>query len=151
MLFRSYRGYEIDKDRLEKATIAAEETVGRAGAAFDRLMVDVDVLLSRRKKVTKSRGLEYVETFGPPGINSPIQLQRYFGVDSVDKKFLERAVKWDNEYGLAATLRQKWVAADKLLSTYFYPNRGKDRITGLFNITPSEEGKGGTGTGRLSS
>src|SRR3990167_6244607 len=147
----SYRGYEIDQERLEKATLAAEETVGRAGAAFDRLMVDVEVLLSRRKKVTKSRGLEYVEKFGSPGINSPIQLQRYFGVDSTNKETMNEIAQRDGDQALAAALIGQWRKSDKLLDTYFYPNRGKEKLTGLFNITPSETGEGGTGTGRLSS
>jgi len=146
----SYRGYEIDADRLERAITASEEVVARTAASFQRLVGESEILLSRRKRVRKS-GTDYVEKYGRPGINSPLQLQRYFGVRSVDKKFLEEAEKGEGEYALAAFLRHQWVTADKLLTTYFYPNRGKDKLAGLFNITPSEEGEGSTQTGRLSS
>ena len=147
----SYRGYEIDQDRLEQAIQKSEGVVLRTAASFDRLVAGSSVLHSRRKKTTKKAGVEYIEAYGPPGITSPLQLQRYFGAKSVDKKFLEETEKGEGEQALAAFLRHQWVTADKLLTTYFYPNRGKSKLTGLFNITPSEEGEGSTQTGRLSS
>ena len=148
----SYRGYEIDQDRLEQAIISAEATVDRAERSFTSVVKDASVLLSKRKKTTKAKGTEYIETFGPPGINSPIQLQRYFDVDSTSKEALiELSHGRDEDHALAAALIGQWRKSDKLLDTYFYPNRGKEKLTGLFNITPSEAGEGGTGTGRLSS
>lgn len=164
----SYRGYEIDPERLEKAIEKAEASCSRAETAFSTLVADTSVLLSRRK-VTRKRWPEdtiglygddvvvgdgptrYRESYGSPGINSPIQLQRYFDVPSVDKIFLQLLAAKEGPKALAAFLRQQWVAADKLLDTYFYPNRGKDQLTGLFNITPTEDMEGGAGTGRLSS
>src|SRR3990167_9698123 len=104
----------------------------------------VAVLLSRRKKTTKKKGTEYIETFGPPTINSPIQLQRYFEVDSTSKETLNEIAQGDGDQALAAALIGQWRKSDKLLDTYFYPNRGKEKLTGLFNITPSETGEGGT-------
>ncbi|KKL96735.1 hypothetical protein LCGC14_1841480, partial [marine sediment metagenome] len=53
--------------------------------------------------------------------------------------------------GILADLTLRWRKATKALTTYFYPLRGQDRKTGLFNITPNEDMEGGTGTGRLSS
>ena len=147
----SYRGYEIDQERLEQATLAAEATCGRTRKAFERLVGEVSILCSRRKKTTKKQGTEYIEIFGPPSINSPIQLQRYFGIDSTSKETLDEIAKGDDDQALAAALIGQWRKSDKLLDTYFYPNRRKEKLTGLFNITPSESGEGGTGTGRLSS
>src|SRR3972149_10456557 len=81
----SYRGNEIDQKRLEDAIQNAEGIRRRTEDNFQRLAADrAPILLSRRKKITKGRGLENVEKLGPPGINSPLQLQRYFGVSSVD-------------------------------------------------------------------
>jgi hypothetical protein len=155
----SYRGYEIDHYRLAAATARAEGVVTRAEASWAKLVGAESVLLSRRK-VTRKRwptdtaGLygddivvgegptRYRESYGTPGINSPIQLQRYFGVDSVNKDFLRDMAREEGPRSLAAFLRQQWVAADKLLDTYFYPAQGREKLTGLFNITPSEDMEG---------
>jgi len=62
------------------------------------------------------------------------------------------ALAWrGGDQGILADLVLRWRKASKALTTYFYSLQGKDRLTGLFNITPNEDMEGGTGTGRLSS
>jgi DNA polymerase-1 len=113
----------------------------------------VEVLQSRRKKTTKARGVEYVEKHGPPSIGSPTQVSRllFDGDLNADKEALQRLALAGGDQGILADLILGWRKAAKALTTYFYPLQGKDKLTGLFNITPDEDMEGGTGTGRLSS
>ena len=142
----SYRGYEIDQDRLEQAIWKAAWTCNLQRGLFNRLIEGEEVLISRRKKTTKARGVEYVEKHGPPDIGSPIQLARMFGLPNADVNTLKAMVG-----DLRADSILTWRGAAKLFTTYYMPHRGQDRMSGLFNITPPEEGEGGTTTGRLSS
>ena len=155
----SYRGYEVDQDRLEQAIIEAEVTRARMEAAFGRMTAGVEVLHSRRKRVRKS-GTDYVEKHGLPSIGSTMHLRQLFSrtlpvpldeIDSTDRETLELYASWGGEAGILADLILRWRKASKALTTYFYPLQGEDRLTGLFNITPNEDMEGGTGTGRLSS
>ena len=142
----SYRGYEIDQDRLEQAIWEAARTCNLQRGLFNRLVEGEEVLISRRKKTTKARGVEYVEKHGPPDIGSPIQLARMFGLSNADVGSM-KAMAGD----LRADSILTWRGAAKLFTTYYMPHRGRDRMSGLFNITPPEEGEGGATTGRLSS
>jgi len=147
----SYRGYEADQERLEQAILDAESVCTQVKGAFHRMTEGVEVLQSRRKKTTKARGVEYVEKHGPPSIGSPTQLGRLLGLSDTEKDTLLTLVAGGGDQGIFADLILRWRKADKALDTYFYPIRGLDRLTGLFNITPNEDMEGGTGTGRLSS
>ena len=80
----SYRGYEIDQDRLEQSIWSTAKTCNLQRGLFNRLVKGEEVLISRRKKTTKARGVEYVEKHGPPDIGSPIQLARMFGLSNAD-------------------------------------------------------------------
>lgn len=152
----SYRGYEADQERLEDAIATAEATRDRMERAFGRMTEGVEVLQSRRKRTRKS-GVDYVEKHGPPDIGSPTQLTRLFSnlltgpPDNTDKEVLWGLARRGGDGGILADLILRWRGAAKALTTYFYPLQGKDRLTGLFNITPNEDMEGGTGTGRLSS
>ncbi len=147
----SYRGYEVDQDMLAQAIITAERTVAGVDAAFKRMTEGEEVLISRRKRIRKS-GTDYVEKHGPPSIGSPLQLARLLDIpDTDEKRTLEPLAASGGNPGILADLILHWRGAAKALTTYFYPLRGQDRKTGLFNITPNEDMEGGTGTGRLSS
>ena len=152
----SYRGYEVDQARLELAIGEAEQTLTKVEWAFQRMTSDVEVLHSRRKRTRKS-GVDYVEKHGPASIASPAQVGYILSgafdttIDSTSKEELQLCASWGGEGGILADLVLRWRKASKALNTYFYPLRGKDRLTGLFNITPNEDMEGGTGTGRLSS
>lgn len=147
----SYRGYEVDQGRLDAAILEAEVTLTRMEHAFGRMTEGTEVLQSRRKKTTKARGTEYVEKHGPPSIGSPAQLGRLLNIPDTEKETLQALAASGGNPGILADLVLRWRKADKGLTTYFYPLRGQDRKTGLFNITPNEDMEGGTGTGRLSS
>jgi hypothetical protein len=136
----SYRGYEVDQGRLRGAILIAETTLSHMEAAFARMTEGTEVLISRRKKTTKKRGVEYVERHGPPDIGSPIQLARLLDTPDTNKETLVALSAGGGDRGIS-----------KALTTYFYPLQGEDKLTGLFNITPDEDMEGGTGTGRLSS
>ncbi len=146
----SYRGYEVDQERLEDAVAVAEATRERMEAAFKRMTEGREVLQSRRKRVRKS-GTDYVEKHGPPDIGSPTQLARLLDVPDTNKETLQMLAAGGGDQGILADITLRRRKADKGLTTYFYPLQGKDRLTGLFNITPNEDMEGGTGTGRLSS
>lgn len=146
----SYRGYTVDQDRLEQAIEKAEFASAKLAAAFNGMTIGTEVLQSRRKRTRKS-GVDYVEKHGPPSIGAPAQIARLLGTPDADKDTLVALAAQGGERGILADLVTRWRKADKVLSTYFYPLRGEEKHTGLFNITPSEEMEGGTGTGRLSS
>ncbi len=147
----SYRGYEVDQERLGDAIIEAEATRDRMEAAFGRMTEGVEVLQSRRKKTTKARGTEYVEKHGSPSIGSTMHLGQLLEVPDTNKETLQILAADGGNPGILADLVLRWRKASKALTTYFYPLRGRDKLTGLFNITPNEDMEGGTGTGRLSS
>ena len=147
----SYRGYEVDQTRLQLAAIEAELTLTKVEWAFQRMTEGTEVLLSRRKKTTKARGVEYVEKHGPPSIGSPAQVGQLLGSSDANKETLVALAMGGGDQGILADLILRWRKASKALTTYFYPLQGKDKLTGLFNITPNEDMEGGTGTGRLSS
>lgn len=149
----SYRGYEVDQDRLGDAIAVAEATRERMEVAFKRMTEGTEVLHSRRKKTTKARGVEYIERCGPPSIGSPAQLDQLLGLEGggTSKEVLQTVSSWGGDRGILADLTLRWRKASKALTTYFYPLQGQDKLTGLFNITPNEDMEGGTGTGRLSS
>ena len=147
----SYRGYEVDQDRLADAVATAEATRDRMERAFKRTTEGEEVLLSRRKKTTKARGVEYVEKHGPPSIGSPAQVGQLLSTFDTNKSTLEMIASLGGSQGILSDLILRWRKASKALTTYFYPLQGRDRHTGLFNITPNEDMEGGTGTGRLSS
>ncbi|KKN47950.1 hypothetical protein LCGC14_0657640 [marine sediment metagenome] len=154
----SFRGYVIDHERLDAGIAQAEQTRDRCQAQFDKLMFGEEVLKSRRKKVTKARGLEYVEKFGPPDIGSPKQLQQFFMRESADEETLKEIEHHDanDQAGQAAMWIRKYRKSNTLLTRYFYPNQEKDTLTGLFNLTPQDNEQtggmdGGTEGGRLSS
>lgn len=96
---------------------------------------------------TSERGVEYVEKHGPPDIGSPKQLAKLFGCPDTTKEQLRESISEDILVDTILT----WRGAAKLFTTYYMPHRGQDRMSGLFNITPPEEGEGGATTGRLSS
>jgi len=146
----SYRGYEVDQERLEGAIVKAEITRSRMEDAFGRMTEGVEVLHSRRKRTRKS-GVDYVEKHGPPSIGSVAQLGRLLDLPDTNKETLMAVAAGGGNPGILADLVLRWRKASKALTTYFYPLQGKDRLTGLFNITPNEDMEGGTGTGRLSS
>ncbi|KKL78391.1 hypothetical protein LCGC14_2025300, partial [marine sediment metagenome] len=146
----SYRGYEVAQDRLLEAIIRAEETLDRMESAFKRMTKDEEVLHSRRKRTRKS-GVDYVEKHGPPDIGSPTQLGRLLDTPDTNKETLVALATGGSDRGILSDLILRWRKASKALTTYFYPLQGKERLTGLFNITPNEDMEGGTGTGRLSS
>lgn len=154
----SFRGYVIDHERLDAGIAQAEQTRDRCETQFHRLTEDVEVLQTRRKKTTKARGVEYIEYYGPPAIGSPKQLQRFFKQDSTDEEALKEIEHHDPnaQRGQAAMWIRKYRESNTLLTRYFYPNQEKDRLTGLFNLTPQENEQtgameGGTEGGRLSS
>ena len=154
----SFRGYVIDHERLDAGIAKAEEVRDRCKDQFDKLMDGVEVLQSRRKKTTKAKGVEYVEKHGPPQIGSPKQLMQFFDQDSTDEEALKEIEHHDpnQQRGQAALWIRKYRESNTLLTRYFYPNQEKDRLTGLFNLTPQEnvdtgEMEGGTEGGRLSS
>ena len=152
----SYRGYEVDQKRLEGSIVTAEATRDRMEGAFGKMTEGAEVLISRRKRTRKS-GVDYVEKHGPPDIGSPSQVGQLISkvfdvaVDNTNKQTLERFASYGGDGGILADLVLRWRKASKALTTYFYPLQGKDKLTGLFNITPDEDMEGGTGTGRLSS
>ena len=146
----SYRGYTVDQDRLEKSILYAEGAADRLNLAFFRMTKGTEVLLSRRKRTRKS-GVDYVEKHGPPDIGSPTQVARLLGTPDSNKETLVALAAQGGEHGILADLVTRWRKADKALTTYFYKLVDKDKLTGLFNITPNEDMEGGTGTGRLSS
>ncbi|KKM71695.1 hypothetical protein LCGC14_1428010 [marine sediment metagenome] len=147
----SYRGYEVDQKRLEGAIAVAEGTRVRMEWAFGRMTAGVEVLHSRRKRTRKS-GVDYVEKHGPPSINSPLQLARLLGTpDTDEKRTLAPLAARGGDRGILADLILRHREASTGLTTFFYKLRGRDKLTGLFNITPDEDMEGGTGTGRLSS
>ncbi len=147
----SYRGYEVDQERLGDAVAVAEATRDRMGATFGRMTEGEEVLISRRKKTTKARGVEYVEKHGPPDIGSPTQLGRLLDTPDTNKETLVALAGGGGDRGILSDLILRWRKASKVLTTYFYPLQGEENLTGLFNITPDEDMDGGTGTGRLSS
>lgn len=146
----SYRGYTVDQDRLEQAIGLAEGTRHRLKLAFDKSTYGVEVLHSRRKRTRKS-GIDYVEKHGHPDIGSPTQVARVLHTPDANKSTLEDIAAQGAGLGIIADLVTRWRKADKALTTYFYKLVDKDKLTGLFNITPNEDMEGGTGTGRLSS
>jgi DNA polymerase-1 len=73
------------------------------------------------------------------------------GTPDANKETLVNLAAGGGDRGVLADLITRWRKADKVLTTYFYKNRGKEKLTGLFNLTPNEDMEGGTGTGRLSS
>ena len=154
----SFRGYVIDHERLAAGITKAEQTRDRCEAQFDALLEGVEVRRSRRKKTTKARGVEYVEKFGSPQIGSPKQLMQFFEQDSTDDDALKEIEHHDPnaQRGQAAMWIRKYRESNTLLTKYFYPNQEKERLTGLFNLTPQDneqtgEMEGGTEGGRLSS
>ena len=147
----SYRGYEVDQERLEEAIATAEATRDRMEAAFGRMTEGTEVLISRRKKITKRKGTEYVEKHGRPSIGSPTQLSRLLKVDDTGKERLQALALAGGDAGIITEIVLGYRRAEKALTTYFYPLQGVEHLTGLFNITPNEDMEGGTGTGRLSS
>ena len=161
----SYRGYEIDQDRLEQAIWEAARTCNLQQGLFDRLIdEEEEMVLVSRRKVTRKKWPEdvsglygddivvgdgltrYRESYAPPDIGSPIQLARMFGLPNADVVSL-KAMAGD----LRADSILTWRGAAKLFTTYYMPHRNQDRMSGLFNITPPEEGEDETTTGRLSS
>ena len=147
----SYRGYEVDQDRLADAVGLAEATRDRMERVFGKMTEGTEVLISRRKKTTKRKGTEYVEKHGRPSIGSPTQLSRLLKVDGTDKEALQALALAGGDTGIIAEIVLRNRRAEKALTTYYYPLQGMERLTGLFNITPNEDMEGGTGTGRLSS
>ncbi len=148
----SYRGYEVDQDRLEKAIFTATGLRANMLLAFKRMTEGTEVLHSRRKKTTKARGVEYVEKHGPPDIGSPLQLARLLGTpDTDEKRTLAPLAASGGDRGILADLILRHREASTGLTTFFYKLQGRDKLTGLFNSTPNEDMEGGTGTGRLSS
>ena len=147
----SYRGYEVDQDRLEDSIATAEATRDRMERAFGKMTEGAEVLISRRKRTRKS-GVDYVEKQGPPSIGSPLQLARLLGTpDTNEKRTLAPLAAGGGDRGILADLILRHREASTSLTTFFYKLRGKNKLTGLFNITPDEDMEGGTGTGRLSS
>jgi hypothetical protein len=146
----SYRGYEVDQDRLEDAIAVAEATRDRMEAAFGKMTEGTEILHSRRKRTRKS-GVDYVEKQGPPDIGSPSQVGQLLNTPDANKETLLALTIGGGTQGILADLILRWRKASKALTTYFYPLQGQDKLTGLFNITPDEDMEGGTGTGRLSS
>ncbi|KKM23544.1 hypothetical protein LCGC14_1614190, partial [marine sediment metagenome] len=147
----SYRGYEIDQDRLEQAIWEDARTCNLQRGLFNRLVEGEEVLISCRKKTTKKRGVEYVEKHGPPDIGSPTQLARVLGVADTTKERLRDIALAGGDAALIASTVLDHRHAEKRFTTYELPLRGMGRLSGLFNITPPEEGEGGATTGRLSS
>ena len=171
----SYRGYEVDEERLEDAIATAEATRDRMEGAFKKMVGDTEVLISRRKTskkvtpdtpmiwpiglgVSSDEEIVYGNTiyrlkYGSPDIGSPTQVGRLFADSTAgtDKDVLTSIAAYGGHQGILADLILSWRRATKALTTYFYPLQGKDKLTGLFNITPNEDMEGGTGTGRLSS
>ncbi|KKK77561.1 hypothetical protein LCGC14_2852350, partial [marine sediment metagenome] len=146
----SYRGYEVDQDRLEKAVFKATGLRANMLLAFKRMTEGTEVLHSRRKRTRKS-GVDYVEKHGPPDIGSPSQVGQLLGIPDTNRETLVILSLGGGDRGILSDLILRWRKASKALTTYFYPLQGKERLTGLFNITPNEDMEGGTGTGRLSS
>ena len=150
----SYRGYEVDQDRLGHAIFEAQQTRNRMERAFVQMTEGTEVLHSRRKRVRKS-GTDYVEKYGAPSVGSPAHVAQLLDSDAgTDKETLQWYTAMGGDRGIIADLVLKWRKASKVLTTYFYPlydEHGEKRLTGLFNITPNEDMEGGTGTGRLSS
>ncbi|KKL05282.1 hypothetical protein LCGC14_2607600, partial [marine sediment metagenome] len=118
--------------------------------AFNGMTEGTEVLHSRRKRTRKS-GVDYVEKHGSPAIGSPSQVARLLDVPDTNKETLVALAAGGGDPGILADLTLRWRKATKGLTTYYYPLQGKDKLTGLFNITPDEDMEGGTGTGRLSS
>jgi hypothetical protein len=147
----SYRGYEIDQDRLEQAIWEDARICNLQRGLFNRLVKGEEVLISRRKKTTKKRGVEYVEKHGSPDIGSPTQLARVLGVADTTKERLQALSLAGGDDALIASTVLYHRRAEKRLTTYELPLRRMGRLSGLFNITPPEEGEGGATTGRLSS
>lgn len=164
----SHRGYMVDQDRLEEAIAEAEDVARRLVSTFDTVVEGASVLKANRKvtrknwpeDVTDLYGDDIVlgdgptrqrQTWGPPDIGSAKQLQQFFGVPSVDKAVIRDLIEGGGPLSTPAYLRQHWAKVDKLLDTYYYPARGKERLTGLYNIYPGEDREGGADTGRLSS
>ena len=146
----SYRGYEVDQDRLTIAIGLAEATRRRMETTFGRVTAGIEVLQSRRKRIRKS-GVDYVEKHGRPSIGSTMHLCQVLGVSDTNKETLQAVAEGGGDPGILSDLVLRWRRASKALTTYFYPLQGQDKLTGLFNITPDENMEGGTGTGRLSS
>jgi hypothetical protein len=147
----SYRGYEVDQDRLEEAVGVAEGTRNHMEWAFKKVTMGTEVLISRRKRTRKS-GVDYVEKHGPPSISSPLQLARLLNIlDTDEKRTLAPLAAGGGDRGILADLILRYREASTGLTTFFYKLQGKGKLTGLFNITPNEDMEGGTGTGRLSS
>jgi hypothetical protein len=147
----SYRGYEVDQERLSGAIGVAQASQLSVERAFERMVEGTRVLHSRRKKVTKKKGVEYIERYGTPDIGSPAQVGQLLDVPDTNKETLVALAMGGGDRGILSDLILRWRKASKALTTYFYPLQGKDKLTGLFNITPDEDMEGGTGTGRLSS
>ena len=61
----SYRGYEVDEERLEDSVDVALATLDRMAEVFGKITEGTEVLHSRRKRTRKS-GVDYVEKHGPP-------------------------------------------------------------------------------------
>ncbi|KKL90780.1 hypothetical protein LCGC14_1901290, partial [marine sediment metagenome] len=146
----SYRGYEVDQEGIEYAIIRAEASRYGVELAFEKMTRGTEILHSRRKRTRKS-GVDYVEKHGPPSIGSPSQVGRLLDVPDTNKETLMALAASGGDRGILSDLILRWRKAAKALTTYFYPLQGKDKLTGLFNITPNEDMEGGTGTGRLSS
>ncbi|KKL62204.1 hypothetical protein LCGC14_2187520, partial [marine sediment metagenome] len=147
----SYRGYEVDQKRLEQAIFIAEHAHINLLGVFNRMTEGSEVLHSRRKRTRKS-GVDYVEKHGPPSIGSPLQLARLLGTpDTNEKRTLVPLAAGGGDRGILADLILRYREATTSLTTFFYKLQDKDKLTGLFNITPNEDMEGGTGTGRLSS
>ncbi|KKL49825.1 hypothetical protein LCGC14_2311630, partial [marine sediment metagenome] len=104
----SYRGYEVDQERLGDAITEAEAIRDRMEAAFGRVTSGTEVLHSRRKRVRKS-GTDYVEKHGPPSISSPTQVGRLLSSTAgesmlTDKETLQMIAAGGGHEGILADL-----------------------------------------------
>lgn len=153
----SFRGYEVDQSKLTQLIEQTEKQRDKARGEFEELYptstcracddegrfeVDPPTIDCR-----KCDGFGVVNK--PVSIGSPLQLQGALGVETTGAEFLRSLT--GGPLADAAMWILLYREKAKLLSTYLEPMTKVDQVTGLFNLTPSEEGEGGTTTGRLSS
>ena len=174
----SYRGYEIDQEKVRARVTAAEAARDRAAAMCQPLLPPrmcgdcrdgqrpwhclVGHLMSKAgvcRGQHRSEGVgEWIlcKTCAGTGqlavsMGSYEQLQEALGVETTGAEFLKELVNRGGPLSEPAQWILLYREHADLLTKYLYKMQKRERFTGLFNLSPNEEGEDGTTAGRLSS
>jgi len=145
-------GYHVDMDRLAEAITHYEKTKQRMEQMF-YLRYPSLIKHARHREIS---ALEMAPDEARPkpneaeSIGSPDKLAELWGLADTRKETLRMQIGRGHPAAFEMGLVLEWRAAAKRLSSYLYKIRDSGRLNGLFNLTPNEDGEGGTGTGRLS-